>query len=153
MTAEEIYDYVQGLRDLAYHLERNVKHPIMENAYLYGFDINFYLTENDYNFSKDENGKRVNSTVFNETKTKHNVKNFLDFIGSCDKEYVGGSLELTRKFGKHSISADVTRNLTCKKIVTGTEVVPERVIAEHVREITEWDCNDAPSLLALVKEG
>ncbi len=152
MTTEEIIEYAKGLRDLADHLERNAEHPVMEDAYLYGFDINFYLTQNDMVNTPNEDGTNNWTSVFNETKTKQKVKEFLNFVGNCDKEYAGDSLEIVKKFGKHSISGGVTRNLTCKKIVTGTEVVPERVIAEHVREITEWDCADAPSLLALVKE-
>ncbi len=151
MTTDEIIEYTQTLRDLANHLENNAD-KMPENAYLYGHDITFYLSENDYTYSKDEDGKNVCHAEFNEAKTKENVKNFLAFVGNCEKEYEGSSLKITKKFGKHEIVGDVDRNLTCKKIVTGTEVVPERIVPEHVREITEWDCSDIPSLLSLIKD-
>ncbi len=151
MTHQEIIEYARSLRDLANHLEDNAD-KMPENAYLYGHDLTFYLSENDYSYTTDDDGKTKTIVEFNEAKTKENVKNFLAFVGNCEKEYQGSSLKITKKFGKHEIVGDVDRNLTCKKIVTGTEVVPERIVPEHVREITEWDCSDIPSLLSLIKD-
>ncbi len=151
MEHQEILDYANTLRDLADFLSDNAD-KVPDDTWFYGLEISLWLTESDYEYYTDDEGKRKTNVTFNEAKTKKKVKDFLNFVGSCEKEYLGDTLEITKKFGKHKIIGNVDRSVTCKKIVTGTEVVPERVTPEYVREITEWDCSDIPSLLALIKE-
>lgn len=64
---------------------------------------------------------------------------------SWEKEYNGSWFNLKKEFGgdlRLEINAD--RSLVCRKVVTGTSVVPAQ--PEHTVETYEWVC-DEPSLL------
>jgi len=67
-------------------------------------------------------------------------------MGRADKNGDSLYFYVTKHFGPHKFSVIAPRDSVCKKIVVGTEHVPEQVIAEYEREIVEWEC--APSLLA-----
>lgn len=115
--------------------------------------MRYYLTVSDYvENGVDEDGNKKWDTVVDEVKTKEATRDFVLALGSCEKEYEGSQLNITKKFGDNiKIVGQTARQLTCKKVVTGTKVEPAVNLPERVVEIVEWECDEAPSLLALVK--
>lgn len=61
-------------------------------------------------------------------------------FGAARKEYDGSFLHLSKKFGTQALRAVFNRESVCERVVVGTEVVPERVEPERIREIIEWRC-------------
>ena len=72
-------------------------------------------------------------------------------LGHAEKCTVGKNwFVVRRKFGPISMEINTARENVCRRIVTGTRVVPAVTVPEHVEEIVEWDC--PPSLLEAGKE-
>ena len=71
-------------------------------------------------------------------------------LGGCKKEYSdsSGLFRLKRKFGGIELRFVTSRDKACKRKVTGTVRVPEQVIPAHEVSIVEWECLEAPPLLA-----
>lgn len=117
------------------------------------FELRYYLTDSSYvEDGVNEDGSTKYNTVIDEAATKAKVRDFVLALGSCDKEYADTRLKITKSFGKNvRILGTVDRQVTCRKVVTGTKIEPAVNLPERVVEIVEWECDDAPSLLALVK--
>ena len=118
------------------------------------FEMRYYLTESDYveTGELDEEGNTKWETVIDEAKTKVKVRDFVLALGSCEKEYRDTRLLVAKKFGKNvQILGTVDRQVTCRKVVTGTKIEPAVNLPERVVEVVEWECDEAPSLLALVR--
>lgn len=62
-------------------------------------------------------------------------------FGTCDKRFAGDTLVISKKFGSTILKAILFRNQVCERVVISTEVVPEKIEPEHVREIVEWKCD------------
>jgi hypothetical protein len=151
---EQLEEYCSNLRLLADWMEQHVNDDNSPIDWLPGIDLHFSLTENDYvNTGTEEEPK--NEYVLNEANTKKSVKSFVKMLGSCEKEYIGSTLYITKEFGSYKIkvTGSVTREITCKKVLTG-EVIehPETIVPARTEEKFVWDCSDVPSLLALVTE-
>lgn len=111
--------------------------------------VDCWLTASDYK-QDEETGEW--GSVIDEDKTKDNLRRFLEGIGSCNKDYNDDRLIITKDFGSVRIKGTVDRSLTCKKVVTGTKVVPSYYQKERTVEEVEWVCDEGVSLLELVKE-
>jgi hypothetical protein len=111
-------------------------------------DFSIYLTVTNYE-RDPETGEW--ESVVKEEQTKKNLKQFLASVGSCEKVWESNNLKVTKTFGKTvRLVGYMNRSTVCKKVVTGTKVVPAVHIPESVQEITEWVCED-PSLFRLVE--
>jgi len=60
----------------------------------------------------------------------------------CKKDFSGQSFALTRKFGILTLRISASREQVCRKIVTGTRVVPAYTIPERIEEDAEWVCDE-----------
>lgn len=152
MKYAEAAELVDNLRAMADFIETDgVKLPQYGS---HTFELRYYLTDSSYVKldELDELGNPKWETVINEAKTKAQVRDFVLALGSCDKKYEDTRLQITKNFGKGArIYGTVDRQITCKRVVTGTKVEPAVNLPERVVEIVEWECDEAPSLLALVK--
>ncbi len=59
--------------------------------------------------------------------------------GTRDKRAWGSYYETMRSFGPHQIVVSVPREQVCRKVVTGTRVVP--ATEETTEETYEWECD------------
>lgn len=78
-------------------------------------------------------------------KDRAQLATIIRTLGSCRKQYISNSLYVEKDFGKHlELNVTINREKVCRKIVTGTRVIPARaeLIPERVEEIIEWDCTD-----------
>jgi len=66
-------------------------------------------------------------------------------LGNVTKEASGGDLVARAAFGPHTISAFVSQEETCERVVVGTKIIP--ATEEREVEIVEWIC--PPSFLNL----
>ena len=76
-------------------------------------------------------------------------------LGHAEKSVLPNWFSMVRRFGTVSFEISARRENVCRRVVTGTRVVPattvaEHTIPEHAEEIVEWDCPD--SLLEAGKE-
>lgn len=70
-------------------------------------------------------------------------------FGSFDKGVNGTAdelFEISRRVGAIRIKVFANRNEVCQRIVVGvervpTEVVPEKIVPAHDREIVRWECS------------
>jgi hypothetical protein len=77
-------------------------------------------------------------------------KEQLRSIGSFDKKFLGEIFIAEKNIGGHTLSFRVKREAICKRVVTGTEVIPEHYVPgieghiepESVKEIVEWQCDE-----------
>lgn len=83
---------------------------------------------------------------------------------SFDKSYSDSLMTLKKDFGLVSAHVVAMRESVCKRVVVGTEEVPEqvipateaKVIPAYTREMVEWDCTPSllsPEFAALKSEG
>lgn len=150
MKYSEAAKLANDLRDFADFIDNNgVKLPHYGS---HTFSMRYYLTVSDYvENGVDEDGNKKWDTVVDEVKTKERTRDFVLALGSCEKEYDGSQLNITKRFGDNvKIVGQTARTLTCKKVVTGTKIEPAVNLPERVVEIVEWECDDAPSLLSLI---
>lgn len=70
-------------------------------------------------------------------------------IGGWQKVYEGQFFTLRRHFsGGQKLDIYTNREAICRKVVTGTRVVPAQpAVEEHTEDVEEWVCDDV-SLLA-----
>ena len=151
MKYSEAAELAGNLRAMADFIESDgVKLPQWGS---HTFELRYYLTDSSYvKDGVNEDGSDNYKTVIDEAKTKQAVRDFVLALGSCDKQYDSNRLNITKKFGKNvQIYGTVDRQITCKRVVTGTKIEPAVNLPERVVEVVEWECDEAPSLLALVK--
>jgi len=124
MQSEYIAAWVKGLRDIADLVEKNPDFPISS----YG------------------------RTFYAHTLDKTDFKKALKMLpGKKTKAFTNHSIDVTRKFGPHSIELTINRGEICKKIQVGVkqvEATPEQIIPAtpaHEEPIYEWEC---PKILA-----
>jgi hypothetical protein len=148
MRYKDAREYAESLRLYADFIEQH-GHTLGGSMYI---TANFaaYLTATDY-LQDEETGEW--GTVLNEEKTKENIKKFLDAVGSCTKDWDNGNIKITKEFGTCvTLSASVSREVTCKKVPTGEKkVIPSYYSPERVEEEFEWVCEDV-SLKKLVAD-
>lgn len=62
-----------------------------------------------------------------------------------EKSYFGDWFALSRRFSEHlSLEITADRSVVCRKVVTGTRVVPAK--PEETVEVFEWRCDEASVL-------
>jgi hypothetical protein len=156
MKYAEAATLANDLRKLADFIETNgVKLPSYGS---HTFTMRYYLTKSDYVDSGevDEDGNKVWNTVVDEAVTKANVRGFVRALGSCDKKYEGDRLNVIKRFGGEDSVVKIVgtsdRSVTCRKVVTGYKTEPAVNLPERQVEIVEWECDEAPSLLALTQD-
>ena len=67
--------------------------------------------------------------------------------GRWEKHYYTNWFTLVAAFGPITLHINLDREQVCRKVVTGSRVVPARAAEpEHVEEVTEWICEDLPLL-------
>ena len=150
MTFAEARKLAEDIRKFADFVENRA--PLLPYT---TFDVSArcYLTQSDYiEVGHNDDGSTKWDTVINEAETKERMAKFLEAVGSCEKEYSDDSLKITKKFGDCKVIGRVDRSLTCKRKVVGKRTEPAVNLPEREVDIVEWECDDAPSLLALVKE-
>jgi hypothetical protein len=152
MKYSEAASYAAELRKFADFIDANgVKLPSYGSKSL---TMRYYLTVSNYEDTGDVDaeGNKVWNHVVDDVKTKERVREFVLALGSCEKEYRGNQLDITKTFGDNvRIIGQTDRSVTCKKVVTGYKTEPAVNLPERKVEIVEWECDEAPSLLALVK--
>lgn len=150
MTSDEARKLANDIRDFADFVEAKAA----EMPYT-SFDVSArcYITQTDYVEKPKANPDDPTEwdTVVNEEETKERLAQFLNAVGSCEKEYNGDSLRITKKFGQAKVLGIVNREITCKRKVVGTKIEPAVSYPEREVEVYEWECDDSPSLLAIVK--
>jgi hypothetical protein len=67
-------------------------------------------------------------------------------LGKAYKSTLPHWVSVGRQFGPISLEISARREHVCRRIVTGTKVVPATTVPEHNEDIVEWEC--PPSLLA-----
>lgn len=129
---EQQHAWLQGVRDIAAWFE---SHP--ERIPHYGHDFGIFF--------------------FGENAKEELVAITREFGGMVPKDKVGGYFEVSKKFGPHKISGNISEDQFCEKVVTTvTEEVtePDPELLAQVPTVTrtvevekvEWVC--PPSLLA-----
>ena len=73
--------------------------------------------------------------------TKQEAINIARWFGHADKRYESGLLYLSRDFGGVRLTFVFSQEAVCTRRVVGVKHVPAVFIAEHDREIVEWDCH------------
>ena len=156
MKYAEAAKLANDLRKMADFIE--TRGPKLPQYGSHTFTMRYYLTSSDYVDSGElnEDGSKKWDTVIDEAKTKANVREFVRALGSCDKKYDGNQLNVIKKFGGEDslikIVGTSDRSVTCKKVVTGYKTEPAVNLPERQVEIVEWECDEAPSLLALMED-
>lgn len=86
---------------------------------------------------------------YDETTYKHlpdtikaKMAGYARALKPCKKDFSGQSFALTRKFGILTVRIAAEREKVCRKIVTGTKVVPAYTIPERIEEEAEWVCDE-----------
>lgn len=146
MKYSDARDYAQQLRDLADFIEQHGVELPSGYPQVY---MNCYLTETDY-IRDPETGEY--ESKLNEDKTKQNLKRFLSAVGPCEKDYAHDRIKIVKRnsLGNQMVIGSVERSLACKKVVTGTKLVPATLIQARIEEEYEWQCDENVSLLKLV---
>jgi hypothetical protein len=99
-------------------------------------------------YARDERGLRDYSKI-DEFETRSKMREVVKTIGSCEKEYVGSSFYVTKKFGDTvKIMFTSSRNAICRKVVKEVKRVPKREYVEVPgqfvdEEVVEWECTDS----------
>ena len=143
LSHEDALQLASELRQVAYFLDAAVADGVDIPYFYKNVEFSSWLTQNDY--VDDE-------PVVDEAATKQALGNMLTFLGSCDKEFLGDNIRLTKKFGQFvKITGRVTREVTCKKVPTGKIIHHEAYTTPARDEVEyEWDCSDEGSLLRAV---
>jgi hypothetical protein len=134
----------QELREIANFVEQ---HGEKMPEYV-GITTTVYISLTETNYVKIEGSDPPEwETVIDEAGTKRNIKRFLDMVGNCEKEYADDRIRITKlnSFGDPMIVGTVDRAIACKRVVTGTKVVPEKMVEEY-----EYVCDEGLSLKKLV---
>lgn len=149
MKYSEVKETVGMLRELADFIEA---YGVALPSFSIDTRIRVYLSE--YSYDKNPESGEWESKL-NEDATKQNIKKLLEAIGSCEKDYQGDSLKITKKFpsfpNETMVYASVDRSVTCKKVVKGQKLQqayysPAKLVDEY-----EWVCDEDTSLLKMVK--
>lgn len=66
-------------------------------------------------------------------------------LGKCEKRYADNMFYISREFGPITLKFVFYRSAVCVRKVVAVEevpeeVIPERVVPAHKREIVEWEC-------------
>ena len=77
--------------------------------------------------------------------SKANLARLTKDLGRVEKIHDENLFYVRRRFGPHQIDGNVMRQEVCRRVVTGTKQIPERVVPAHEEEVVEWECS--PSLL------
>ena len=73
--------------------------------------------------------------------TREELQRTVRALGRGIKEDDDRWAGVTRQFGGGvSVYAYTSREQVCRKVVTGTKVIPAHVIPEHTVELVEWEC-------------
>lgn len=113
-----------------------------------GITTTVYVSLTEYDYVRVEGSDPPQwDTILDEEKTKRNIKRFLDMVGNCEKEYKDDRIRITKlnSFGEPMIVGTVDRGIACKRVVTGTKVIPERIEEQY-----EYVCDEGLSLKKLV---
>jgi hypothetical protein len=126
MTFKEAEELAADLREFADFIEkRGVELP--GGIYIGGIYQSLY--DDDDRGTAKEQAKRVARVL---------AKGAL-----VEKRHNNYSLDLVRTFGTNiKLIYSINREKFCKKVVTGTKVVPAYVREEHTEETFEWVCDD-----------
>ncbi len=81
--------------------------------------------------------------ILNASAEKDDLSKIAKAMSPVDKKVDSGYFILERMFGKVKYHVNFPREGICTPTVVGTEVVPRLVIAEHTREIVEWNCPES----------
>lgn len=81
---------------------------------------------------------------------RNTAKEQLRSIGEFEKNYSDDAFIAKKKLGGRALEFHMEREAICKKVVTGTRVVPEHYVAgtegfikpESIEEIVEWQCDE-----------
>ena len=115
-AAQRAADYVAGLRELADYLEL---HPELVPQY-----------GGQHVYMHADNADQFSALVS-------------ELGGRREKEADDYHIGVTRRFGPHEYDLYVDREQVCRKVVTGTRVVPARPAEpESVEDVVEWVCDD-----------
>lgn len=63
-------------------------------------------------------------------------------LGKAEKHMTVDLFYITRRFGLHKINGTTLRREVCRRVITGTKLIPEKVVPAHVEEIVEWVCDE-----------
>jgi hypothetical protein len=139
MEADIQAEFVEDLRSFADFIERKGANLPLDR---YDCDITvrgFLYDDTNYDYETGETTVTVSA--------KDKMKQAIKALGKARKEWSMHYLDVQREFGLITLEFSVGREEVCKKVVTGTEEVPEQVIKAYTKETYEWVCDD-PALLA-----
>jgi hypothetical protein len=114
-------DFIRGLREFADFLEAHPEVPAP--------------TYPDLSIFTDRDGLRLAARA----------------LPRAEKVGLGDSFFVLRgEFGNIEVQCMAPREQVCRRVVVGTEEVPEKVVPAHTKEVVEWECDEP--LLAPPKE-
>lgn len=105
----------------------------------------FIYDEQEYNYETQQYDVKVSA----KDRMSHATRVLVRAVGNVRKNWNGGYLEVEAKFGETVVfEMNIPRDKICKRVVTGTEEIPERIVPATTREVVEWVCDD-PAILNL----
>jgi hypothetical protein len=77
------------------------------------------------------------------THTKEELQDVARKGAPWEKIYEAGYFSLRKRFGPVTLDINLNREKVCRRVVTGTRIVPAQPAEpEHEEDIVEWVCED-----------
>lgn len=131
MEYKDQRELVEGLRAMADFIEEHPELPIGEPE----IKLDTWLFDDS---KWDVDHLRTDSRT-----AKEKLQAAARALGIAQKNYIGDYFCVTKKFGEFvSMEFTVSRETVCKRVVTGTRIVPAVSRPERTEEVVEWICDD-----------